>query len=117
MPLVNYYKRALKNYTKFDGRDSRKQYWMFVLANFIVSFLLGLIPFVGWIYCLAVLVPGVGASIRRMHDTGKSGWYVLVALIPFVGWIIEIVLLAQPGEAGDNAYGEVPYDEFANTPI
>lgn len=126
MALVDYYVRIWKNYVKFDGRDSRKQYWMFVLANFIVCFVVGLVlgiiskelsNLVSIIYSLAILCPSIAAGIRRMHDIGKSGWFVLVELIPIAGIIIWIVLAAQPGETSENAYGEVPFDEHADTPI
>lgn len=112
--FLQYYVRAMKNYTKFDGRDSRKQYWMFFAINFAIACLIGWIPFVGWIYALAVLCPGIGAGIRRLHDTGKSGWYMLISLIPCVGFIVLIVFLAQPGETEANMYGEVPFDEIEN---
>ena len=112
--FLQYYVRAMKNYTKFDGRDSRKQYWMFFAVNFVIGLLICWIPVVPIIYSLGVLCPGIGAGIRRLHDAGKSGWYMLLGLIPGVGFIILIVFLAQPGETEANMYGEVPFDEIEN---
>ncbi len=127
MPLVNYFVRVVKdNYFNFNGRDTRKQYWMFVLANVIISFVLsfvaGLISsdlarVISSIFSLAILCPSLGAAARRLHDTGKSGWLQLIALIPLVGAIVLIVFLAQPGQSGDNVYGEEPYDEFSNSSV
>ena len=113
MPLVNYFKRAVKdNYMNFNGRDSKRQYWMFFAANFILSLLVGWIPVVSWIYCIAIMIPGIAAGVRRLHDTGKSGWYLLLDLIPIVGFIIVIVFLCQDGQPEANMYGEVPVDEY-----
>ncbi|MBQ8941110.1 MAG: DUF805 domain-containing protein [Firmicutes bacterium] len=127
MPLVNYFVRVVKdNYFNFNGRDTRKQYWMFVLANVIISFVLsfvaGLISsdlarVISSIYSLAILCPSLGAAARRLHDTGKSGWLQLIAFIPLVGAIVLIVFLAQPGQSGDNVYGEEPYDEFEGSSV
>src|SRR5580658_2427316 len=80
---MNYYLYVLKNYALFTGRARRKEYWMFVLFNFIVAFVLGFIggmihvTFIGLLYNLAVLVPSIAVAIRRMHDTDHSGWWVL----------------------------------------
>ena len=113
MPLVNYFKRAVKdNYMNFNGRDSKRQYWMFFAANFILSLLVGWIPVVSWIYCIAIMIPGIAAGVRRLHDTGKSGWYLILDLIPIVGFIIVIVFLCQDGQPEANMYGEVPVDEY-----
>lgn len=105
MNSVNqFYTDVLKNhYLDFEGRTTRKQFWMFVLINFIIVFLIG---FVGqllldangsWLsnlYSLAVLLPSIAIAIRRLHDIGKSGWWLLIGLIPVVGWIILIVFYA-----------------------
>lgn len=126
---MNWYLQVLKKYADFNGRARRKEFWMFVLFNLIFSIiaiwldrLLGTeFDFVssgygtaysfGWIYTLYILfilIPGLAVSVRRLHDTGKSGWMLLVALIPFVGGIWLIVLYATPGNVGDNAYGPDP---------
>lgn len=113
--MVNAYKHVvLENYVNFEGRLARGGFWWFVLANFLISFGLGIIGaiigflYLSWIYGLAVLLPGIGAVVRRLHDTGKSGWLVLLALIPIVGVIILIVLCVPEGDPEANEHGPVP---------
>ncbi len=122
---MKYYLDVLKNYAVFSGRASRKQYWMFVLFNVIFAIIavildnvLGLAmkdvgygPIYG-LYVLATLIPGIAAAVRRLHDTGKSGWYFLVALIPCVGGIVLLVFLVGEGVAGPNEYGAEPTDVY-----
>ncbi|QZE15389.1 DUF805 domain-containing protein [Halosquirtibacter laminarini] len=98
---------CFKNYAQFNGRAGRREYWMFILFNMIVSFLISFInPILGYIYSVAVIIPGLAVSVRRLHDLGKSGWFYLLCLIPIVGWIILIVWFATKGEEGENQYGE-----------
>ena len=111
---MNYYVDALRNYAKFDGRATRRQYWMFVLVNVIISFVISnILPLLwaklailGALYTLALLVPSWAITARRLHDTNRSGWMQLIALIPFVGWIILIIFCAQPSQPGPNRFGE-----------
>jgi uncharacterized membrane protein YhaH (DUF805 family) len=111
---VSWYTAVLKNYAGFTGRARRAEYWWFALINIIIVIVLYAIgigirfPFLGLIYSLAVLVPGLAVAVRRLHDTDKSGWWVLISLIPFVGGIILIVLLALEGTQGPNKYGPSP---------
>ena len=117
---MNWYLEVLKKYAVFGGRARRKEYWYFVLFNLIISFVLGLIEgliglapdspqsILSLIYGLAVLLPGLAASVRRLHDTGKSGWWLLIGLVPLVGAIVLIVFMAQDSAAGDNQYGSNP---------
>ncbi|GAB2641002.1 DUF805 domain-containing protein [Kribbella swartbergensis] len=119
---MQWYIDVLKKYAVFSGRARRKEYWMFVLFNVIISIILGIIDRIigtdfgnnsgnGWlstIYSLAVLVPSIAVGIRRMHDTNRSGWWVLINLVPCIGWIWFIVLAAQEGTAGDNQHGPDP---------
>ncbi|MGB0470530.1 MAG: DUF805 domain-containing protein [Ilumatobacteraceae bacterium] len=115
MQIITYWKRGfLENYANFKGRDTRPEFWWFYLANVILTyglFILGgitgasILGLIGLLYGLAVIVPGIAAGVRRLHDTGKSGWLMLVSLIPLVGGIILIVFLAQPGTPGANEYG------------
>lgn len=115
MDLVNYYVGCLKNYAKFDGRARRKEYWMFCLGNFIVGFVLGFIlgiigapAYVGYVYSLAVLVPSIAVTVRRLHDIGKSGVWYFINFIPCIGSIWLIVLLCQDSMPGENEYGVNP---------
>ena len=107
MQIIGYWKRAVfENYANFKGRDTRPEFWWFYLPNVILSYgLFALSIGGGLLYSLAVLVPGIAAGVRRLHDTGKTGWLMLVSLIPLVGPIILIVLFAQPGTPGANEYG------------
>jgi uncharacterized membrane protein YhaH (DUF805 family) len=110
------YMAVLQKFADFSGRSSRREYWMFVLVN--CGILIGLailaqiikIFFIVYVlYALATFIPGLAAAVRRMHDTGKSGWMLLVGCIPVVG-LITIWWLAIAGDAGDNQYGPAPVD-------
>lgn len=100
----------------FEGRARRKEYWMFVLVNMIISLVLTLTentflngsPMLSGIYSLAVLIPGIAVSIRRLHDICKSGWYLLISLIPLIGGIWLLFLTATDSEPGANQYGDNP---------
>jgi uncharacterized membrane protein YhaH (DUF805 family) len=101
-----------KKYADFDGRAARSEFWWFVLFNFIVSAVLGLIdnmvfgmPALQVLFALALLIPGLAVSVRRLHDKGKSGWWIFIALVPIVGPILLIYWYATAGEPQDNAYG------------
>jgi len=122
---VNWYLEVLKKYAVFSGRARRKEYWFFVLFNAIFAIaamildnILGLaIEDVGYgpfyiLYALATIVPGVAVSVRRLHDIGKSGWYILLAFIPCVGAIILLIFDLTPGDTGDNEYGPDPIAEY-----
>lgn len=112
---MEWYLTVLRKYVDFSGRARRKEYWIFFLISFLASVVL---QFVGslfnaggmlsGLYSLAVLLPGVAVSIRRLHDTSRSGWMALLGLIPFVGWIILLVFAAQDSTPGTNQYGPNP---------
>jgi uncharacterized membrane protein YhaH (DUF805 family) len=111
---MNWYVAVLKKYTEFHGRAGREEFWMFFLVNLVV--LVGLWMLDGLIglgllsalYGLAVLLPTLGVYIRRLHDTGRSGWWVLLIFVPLIGYLILLVLMALPGDAGPNEYGPPP---------
>ena len=121
-----YLKVMQENYANFDGRARRKEYWMFVLIQMLVMIMamildgvLGLgfdlgygvkLPY-GWIYLLAALahiIPSIAVAVRRMHDVGKSGWFLLIYLIPIIGVIWLLVLACTDGDSSDNEYGPSP---------
>ncbi len=112
-PLVGYWKRVvLENYVQFSGRARRAEYWWFTLANVIVLVALMVLSSITsafmvlyYLYVLAILVPSLGVSVRRLHDTGKSGWFLLIALIPFIGGIVLLVFMCIDGQRGTNQYG------------
>lgn len=118
---MNWYLKVLKNYALFSGRARRTEYWMFVLFNMIFAIaamildnVLGIaIEGVGYgpiygLYILGVLIPGLAVSVRRLHDVGKSGWFMLIAIVPIVGAIWLLVLACTEGDTGVNNYGPNP---------
>ncbi|MEV7392632.1 MULTISPECIES: DUF805 domain-containing protein [unclassified Streptomyces] len=111
---MNWYVDVLKKYAVFSGRARRQEYWMFTLFNVIIYIALTVVGRIigfsalGLLYSLAVLLPGLGVAVRRLHDTGRSGWAILVGIIPLVGWIIAIVWLASEGKPEENQYGANP---------
>ena len=104
---MNWYVKVLKQYADFNGRARRKEYWMFVLINFIISMVLSMaggaieFPLLSTIYSLAVLIPSLAVAVRRMHDSNRSGWFVLVPLYNLYLAVIE-------GTQGSNEYGPDP---------
>ncbi len=109
----------LKNYVNFEGRATRAEFWWFFLFNLIVGLILSLFGRVGTVlsgvWSLAILLPYLGVSARRLHDINKSGWLLLLALIPLVGAIILIVWWAKEGDTEPNQYGPVPETPKAET--
>ncbi|HEV2345544.1 MAG TPA: DUF805 domain-containing protein [Actinocrinis sp.] len=111
---MNYYLAVLKNYVGFSGRARRAEYWQFTLVNFIVLIALFVIdlaiktPIPYLIYVLAIILPGLAVGVRRLHDTGRSGWWLLIGFVPFVGGIVLLVFACLDSEGGDNKYGANP---------
>jgi uncharacterized membrane protein YhaH (DUF805 family) len=111
---MDWYVKVLKQYVDFGGRARRKEYWMFVLISFLIAIAIGIVDaMIGWgvlgfVYALAVLLPSIAVTVRRLHDTGRTGWWILIALVPFIGWIILLVFMVLDGQPGDNAYGPNP---------
>lgn len=118
---MNWYLQVLRNYADFSGRARRTEYWMFALFNLIfyvaaiiLDNILGTtvsnLPYglFYFLYALAMFIPGLAVSVRRLHDTGKSGWMILIAIIPIVGAIWLLVLYCTDSDAGENEYGPNP---------
>jgi len=117
--FISCYCKAWQLYATFTGRARRAEYWYFMLANLIVMVLCQIILAVSpqsavfvlalsTAYSLATCVPSLALSARRLHDVGKSGWYIVATLIPVVGWIWYLILVCTQGKAGDNEYGSDP---------
>ncbi len=110
---MEYFIEAIKNYAEFTGRARRKEYWMFILFYLIIYIGLMVIDGVlgtlvlSTIFSLALLIPSISVAARRLHDTGRSGWWQLIAIIPLIGAIILIVFLAQDSH-DENQYGLNP---------
>ncbi|WP_372374819.1 DUF805 domain-containing protein [Xanthomonas axonopodis pv. cajani] len=119
----------LKRYADFNGRSRRKEYWMFALMQLLVLFVFGglfavaalamgnengpgalawLIGAVMVIVCLALIVPGIAVTVRRLHNQDKSGWFYLISLVPYVGAFVLLVFMCIEGTPGPNQYGENP---------
>lgn len=110
---------AFDSYCRFQGRSSRSEYWWWVLFVAILSFCIGIIEGIlgfsmtavqttSGILSLVLLLPGLGLSVRRLHDIGKSGWWILLGFIPVVGAIILITWFARNSEMTENRYGPMP---------
>lgn len=118
---MNWYLEVLKKYAVFSGRARRKEYWYFVLFNIIISIILAVIDgatgtfnpaagmgFLGLAYTLFVLVPGLAVSVRRLHDTDRSGWWLLISILPLIGGIVLLVFMVQDSTANENRFGANP---------
>jgi uncharacterized membrane protein YhaH (DUF805 family) len=111
---MQWYTQAMKNYVNFSGRARRKEYWMFTLIVTLMSIVTTLLDAVIGMGVLTVLffvvhfIPSLSVTFRRLHDTGKSGWWILIGLIPVIGGILIIVFMCMNGEDVANKYGENP---------
>jgi uncharacterized membrane protein YhaH (DUF805 family) len=118
---MNWFLMVLKKYAVFAGRARRSEYWYFVLFYMLILIvLMGVDAMTGTyskdaglgllsgIFSIGTFLPSLGVAIRRLHDTGRSGWWVLISLIPLVGFIILIVFFAQDSQPGTNQYGPNP---------
>lgn len=112
---MDWYIGVLKKYAEFNGRARRKEYWMFFLFNLIISFVLGFIDGVlgspgaiGMLYGLAILIPGLAVTVRRLHDTGRSGWWCLIVFLPIIGSLVLLVFMVLDSQTGANEYGDNP---------
>ena len=119
---MNYYLSVLKKYATFKGRARRAEYWYFSLFNFIIIAIIqmslilstgnNLLNTLYWIltflYLILVITPGLAVSVRRMHDVGKSGWWLLITFIPLIGGVWFFVLTVLDSTLGENKYGANP---------
>jgi len=95
----NNYVSVLKKYAVFDGKAGRLEFWSFVLVNLIIGIVIGFISSgLSSLYSLVVLIPSLAVGARRLHDTGRSGWWQLIGLVPVVGIIVLIIFFAQPSK-------------------
>jgi uncharacterized membrane protein YhaH (DUF805 family) len=111
---MNWYLEVLKKYAAFSGRARRREFWYFVLFNFIIIIILSIIDqaigsaILSTIYSLAVLIPSIAVTVRRLHDTNRTGWWVLIGLIPIIGFIVLLIFTVQDSQKGENQYGPNP---------
>jgi uncharacterized membrane protein YhaH (DUF805 family) len=126
--LMSWYVEVLKKYAVFEGRARRKEYWMFFLINLVITIVLIFIDslmgtispqaglgLLSGLYSLAVLIPSIAVTVRRLHDTGRSGWWILIALVPFIGGIVLLVFMVLDSQPGENQYGPNPKATIATT--
>lgn len=119
--FTNFKEIMTQKYATFSGRAGRKEYWLFQLFNFIVSFFISILAFslgdsyggpnmvfmiILWIYSLALLIPSIAVTVRRLHDLGKGGGWIFISAIPILGGIILLILMICKGEPQTNRFGE-----------
>jgi uncharacterized membrane protein YhaH (DUF805 family) len=121
---MSWYLEVLKKYAVFSGRARRKEYWMFFLISLLISAvliaidsLIGTFSQTGFgllqgLYSLAVLIPSIAVTVRRLHDTGRTGWWILIGLIPVVGGIVLIIFMLLDSQPGVNQYGPNPKADY-----
>jgi uncharacterized membrane protein YhaH (DUF805 family) len=117
---MNWYLAVLKKYAEFTGRARRTEYWMFALFNFLIYVVLAVIDtkaglmnplglgVLSGLYSLAVFVPSLAVSVRRLHDTDRSGWWLLILLVPLIGAIVFLVFMLLDSQPGENRHGPSP---------
>lgn len=117
---MDWYFKVLRNYLGFSGRARRKEYWMFILVNLVLTGVLGILDkmlglriaedqgVLTTIYGILIFLPYWAVQFRRLHDTDRSAWWLLLLLIPIVGWLIVLVFNCQSGTQGTNKYGRDP---------
>lgn len=112
-------KALAQNYCNFSGRASRSEYWWYALFTMIlgvvIGFVLGIfgagstaVSVIQGLVSLALLLPGLGLCVRRLHDISKSGWWIFISLVPLLGAILLIIWFCKPSDAGMNQYGPEP---------
>lgn len=111
---MNSYLTVLKKYAVFSGRARRQEYWMFFLFNMIVTFVCGFVDsmFNTYIfmpvYLLATIIPSLSVTVRRLHDTGRSGWWILISFVPLIGSLVLLIFTLMDGNTSENDYGSNP---------
>ena len=118
---MNWFMTVLRKYAVFEGRARRREYWFFVLFYILISVVLAVVDrmlgtyveaygmgALGALFCLGLLIPSIAVGARRLHDTGRSGWWLLIGFIPVIGVIVLIVFFVLDSQPGTNAYGPNP---------
>ena len=140
--MLHWMLMPLRRYADFSGRSGREEFWLFMLFNYILSMIYGaavgvvvlllylmdmsendmlnvcyilIVP--ALLYSLYLIIPSLAVAVRRLHDTGRSGWNILLGLIPLVGSIILVLWYATPGNRGPNRFGPDPLADAAAQPF
>jgi len=114
--MLNYALMPLQKYAQFTGRSGRAEFWWYTLAVIILNLVLQTVDqmisggpgILTGIASLALLIPGFAVAFRRLHDTDRSAWWLLIGLVPLVGIIVLIVFWVSAGTPGPNKFGEAP---------
>ena len=128
--MIDWYKKVVfENFANFSGRARRSEFWYFVLVNCIISTvftisslsifdtnasLASMISLISGLYSLAIFIPNLAVTVRRLHDVGKSGWYYFIVLIPLLGVILLLYWFCQEGELNENKWGHNPKDNYSD---
>jgi uncharacterized membrane protein YhaH (DUF805 family) len=115
---MNWYLEVLKKYAVFEGRAGRNEYWFFILFNILISMVLAFIDrltanvdpetglgILSGLYTMGVMIPGMAVSVRRLHDTGRSGWWLLITFVPVLGAIVFLYFMVLDSSTETNEYG------------
>ena len=129
---MDWYLKVMRQYADFSGRARRMEYWMFAVINLVITFVLagvgiGIMAAMGstdhagfgvlflapvFLYALVIIIPSLAVTVRRLHDTGRSGWWYFIGLVPVVGPIILLVFYFSASQPGPNAWGPNPKEPF-----
>lgn len=112
---------AVERYADFQGRSPRSEFWWFALFYFVATLAIGMIGvisetlagIINFVFWLGLLIPSIAVGVRRLHDTDRTGWWLLIGLIPVIGTIVLIVFFVQRGTPGDNRFGPDPLGKVA----
>lgn len=123
---MSWYLAVLKKYATFSGRAQRSEYWYFLLFYFLISIGLALVDgitgsfsveagigLLSGIFTISMLIPSIAVVVRRLHDTNRSGWWLLIGLIPLIGGIVLLVFTVQDSQPGQNQFGPNPKENAA----
>lgn len=123
---MNCFLQALQKYATFSGRARRSEYWYFFLMYLLIFVLLAIVDgitgsfsaksgvgLLSGVFALAMLLPSLAVGVRRLHDIGRSGWWLLIAFVPLIGGIVLLLFAVKVGTPGDNEYGATPALEAA----
>jgi uncharacterized membrane protein YhaH (DUF805 family) len=118
---MRWYVKVLKDYAEFNGRARRREYWSFYLVNLLIALVLAIVDLgtgffyeptgqglFSTLYFLGVVMPATAVSVRRLHDTGRTGWWLLLFIIPLLGALAIVVFMLLNSDPGDNVYGPNP---------
>jgi len=125
---VNWYREALRKYATFEGRARRREYWYFVFGNFLAMIALMTVDLTigtfnetaeiglfSGLFTLAILIPSFAVTVRRLHDTDRSGWWVLISFIPILGTLVLLVFTLLDSQPGANRFGANPKDVIGSS--